>query len=428
MRLGLRGRHGWLLLIGFTALLVIVERSLQDRLQATGEIARLYGAPLATLLILTIMFVFHQTAKRREATMEAAAAALEAAASRARTVELESLMRFGHALARSLSTEALKETIWQHLPALASDTPVWVVLRTETGWERLTDVGAMRWEAGTLERAADAGVLAHATDIPCAADGIEHDGHVCFPMLSGGQIIGILGICLDQCTLEVRRRLSAAAALLTVAVHNAQKFSEVRDHGMRDGLTGCYNRTHTLDILQAEAARARRTNGPLSVVMFDVDKFKDINDQHGHGGGDAVLAAIGKRLRESLRKSDVRCRYGGDEFLLVLPETGSEGAARVGEWVRGEIERLPISLADQQVAITASVGVATAQSVLESVDSLIDRADRALYQAKAAGRNSVRAAGSSSRSNLRPDGSLHSFPAPATDGSYPRRVEAAPIS
>jgi diguanylate cyclase (GGDEF)-like protein len=147
--------------------------------------------------------------------------------------------------------------------------------------------------------------------------------------------------------------------------------------------------------------------------MFDVDKFKSINDQHGHGGGDAVLAAIGKRLRELLRKSDIRCRYGGDEFLLVLPETGSEGAARVGEWVRGEIERLPISLADQQVAITASVGVATAQSVLESVESLIDRADRALYQAKAAGRNCVRAAGSSSRSNLRQDGSLHSFPASA---------------
>src|SRR6185503_8978814 len=155
MRLGLRGRHDWLLLIGFTAVLLIFGRSLQDRLQVTGEIARLYGAPLAALFILTIMFVFHQTAKRREATMEAAAAALEAAASRARTVELESLMRFGHALARSLSTEALKETIWQHLPALASGTPVWVVLRTETGWERLTDVGAMRWDAGTVERAAD---------------------------------------------------------------------------------------------------------------------------------------------------------------------------------------------------------------------------------------------------------------------------------
>ena len=412
MRFGLRGRHDWLLLVGFTVLLLIFERSLQDRLQVTGEIARRYGAPLAALFILTITFVFHQTAKRREATMAAAAAALEAAASRARTVELESLMRFGHALARSLSTDALKEVIWHHLPALASGTPVWVVLRTETGWERLTDIGAMQWDAGTLERAADAVVQAHATDIPCA-DGIEHDGHACFAMLSGVQIIGIVGVRLDKSTLEVRRRLSAAAALLTVAVCNAQKFSEVRDHGMRDGLTGCYNRTHTLNILQAEAARARRTNGPLSIVMFDVDKFKDINDQHGHGGGDAVLAAIGKRLRELLRKSDVRCRYGGDEFLLVLPETGSEGAARVGEWVRGEIERLPISMADQRLAITASVGVATAQSVLESVESLIDRADRALYQAKAAGRNCVRAAGSSSRSNLRQDGSLHSFPAPA---------------
>src|SRR4029079_5352620 len=92
--------------------------------------------------ILTIMFVFHQTVKRREAGMEDAA--LEAAAARARTVALERLMRFGSAVARSLSTETLKETIWQHLPALASGTPVWVVLRTETGWERLTRLGAMR--------------------------------------------------------------------------------------------------------------------------------------------------------------------------------------------------------------------------------------------------------------------------------------------
>ena len=338
--------------------------------------------------MLTTMIVFHEVAKRREATAEAAAAALEAAVARSRMAELESLMCFGNALARSLSTEALKETIWQHLPALAGRAPVWVVLRSDTGWERLTDVVGLRWERGRLERIAEAVVVEEgvATQLP-SVEGIEHDGHVCFAMRAGVRIIGILGIPVGDSSFEVRRKLSAAAAFLTVAVCNAQLFAEVRAHGMRDGLTGCYNRTHALEILEGEAARARRTNAPLSVVMFDVDNFKTINDEHGHGGGDAVLAAIGQRLRELLRKSDVRCRYGGDEFIIILPDTPSGGAVRVGEWVRGEIEQLTVCR-----PVTASVGVATTQNVLESVEGLIHRADGALYEAKAAGRNCVRVA------------------------------------
>ena len=187
-------------------------------------------------------------------------------------------------------------------------------LRTDTGWERLTDLGGLRWDAGELERTAEAVTQAGATG--ASADGIEHDGHACFPMRVGLKVIGIVGIGVAESSFEVRRKLSAAAAFLSVAVNNARLFAEVRAHGFKDDVTGCHNRKHTLEILQAEAARARRTNASLSVVMFDVDNFKAINDQHGHSGGDAVLGAIGARLRESLRKSDVRCRYGGDEFLI----------------------------------------------------------------------------------------------------------------
>ena len=218
------------------------------------------------------------------------------------------------------------------------------------------------------------------------------DGHACFPMRVGLKVIGIVGIGVAESSFEVRRKLSAAAAFLSVAVNNARLFAEVRAHGFKDDVTGCHNRKHTLEILKTEAARARRTNASLSVVMFDVDNFKAINDQHGHSGGDAVLSAIGARLRESLRKSDVRCRYGGDEFLIGLPDTSNEGAARVGEWVRGQLDQLNVYAAGQRVPVTASVGVATTQNPLESVEGLIDRADRALYQAKAAGRNCVRVA------------------------------------
>lgn len=406
MRLRIRGRYDSLLLAGFiAALLLIFEGSVQYFLDVARDIERIHGvALLPALFILSVMFMFHEVAKRREATAEAAAAAVEATVARARTLELENLMRFGHALAGSLSTETLRETIWQHLPTLTGPTHVWVLLRTDTGWERLTDSGTLRWDAGALEHIADAVAQTSATD-RSSAEGIEHDGHVCFPMRAGREIIGIVGIDLAESSFEVRRKLSAAAAFLSVAVNNARLFADVQAHGLRDDLTGCHNRKHTLEVLQAEVARARRSTASLSVVMFDVDNFKAINDQHGHAGGDAVLRAIGARLRESLRKSDVRCRYGGDEFLIVLPDTTHEGAAHVGEWLRDQLEQLNVGAAGQPVPVTVSVGVATTQNHLESVEGLIDRADRALYQAKAAGRNCVRIA-SSSRAGVNRGGSL----------------------
>jgi diguanylate cyclase (GGDEF)-like protein len=392
MRFRISGRHDPVLLAGFAfALLVIFQRSFQFLFHFAGEIERSYGVALIpALLILTVMLVFHLVANRREIRAEAATAGREAAAARARTRELEHLMAFGQTLSRALTGDGLHEAIWRHLPALAPDADIWMLVRRNAEWERVTDRAQARWPAGTIESVADT-ILAAPPEQLESPDGMEQDGFLCYAISAGRQTIGVIGVAPAGVPPSVRRTIGTAATLLGIAMHNVRLFAEIREHGLRDALTGCFNRAHGLEVLEGELARARRSQNPVSVMMLDIDQFKRINDEHGHLCGDEVLAAVGARLRQVLRRSDVRCRFGGDEFMIVLPETAAAGAARVGEWIRGEIEQIAVTGRDL-VTPTISVGVATA-AANERADGLLERADRALYTAKAAGRNCVRGAG-----------------------------------
>ena len=127
-----------------------------------------------------------------------------------------------------------------------------------------------------------------------------------------------------------------------MSVKNAQLFREVRENSVSDALTGCFTRGHALEVVDAELRRARRSQMPVSLIMFDLDHFKDVNDRHGHLCGDAVLSAVGKRMKEVLRGSDLKCRYGGEEFLVLLPETPLHGARRVADTLRREIAERPV--------------------------------------------------------------------------------------
>lgn len=391
MNFRVAGRHDSLLLAGLTfTVLLVFQRSIQYLLVVANDIEKTYGVALIpALLILSVMFVFHMNANRREMRAEAATAAKEAELARARTRELEQLMAFGQALSRTLSVDALHEAIWRHLPALANGAEIWMVVRGEGEWERVTDRSMARWTAGEIESVADS-VLASSPENFDNPDGVERDGYICYMISPNGRAAGVIGVAGPGAPVAVRRTVGAAATLLGIALRNVQLFAEVREHGLRDGLTGCFNRAHGLESLEAELARARRGTTVLSVLMFDIDQFKRINDEHGHLCGDEILAAVGSRLRQVLRRSDIRCRYGGDEFLVVLPETPAAGAARVAEWVRGEIEQIEVKAGGAIVRPTVSVGSATSPAG-EGVDALLERADRALYAAKAAGRNCVRA-------------------------------------
>ena len=142
-------------------------------------------------------------------------------------------------------------------------------------------------------------------------------------------------------------------------------------------------------LLQSELQRARRQQEPCALIILDLDHFKAINDTYGHLCGDAVLAAVGQRIREVLRDSDTKCRYGGEEFMVLLPDTPRPGALHVAESLRQQLEETSVTWEGKKVSTTASVGLAMALPREASSTTLLGRADAALYRAKDGGRNQV---------------------------------------
>src|SRR5712691_9808668 len=161
----------------------------------------------------------------------------------------------------------------------------------------------------------------------------------------------------------------------------------------RDTLTGLYNRWYVMEKIDSEMNRALRHGAPMSVLMLDLDHFKNVNDSFGHSVGDQVLKNVGQVLRESCRVYDVPGRYGGEEFCIILPETRVGNTSAVAERIRQRLAESRFDVGGDRVAITASMGIAGLDSVadegLVSSAALIERADRALYSAKHRGRDRI---------------------------------------
>ena len=165
--------------------------------------------------------------------------------------------------------------------------------------------------------------------------------------------------------------------------------AELQHLATSDGLTGLFNRRYLDTTLASELDRSKRYGHTLSIMMFDVDHFKLFNDEHGHDQGDRVLQVLSTTVKELLRTSDIACRYGGEEFLVILPETDLEGAMAIAERVRETVSQ---TLVDG-LTVTISIGVACyPRTLVENYQKFIEAADKALYEAKAAGRNCVRPA------------------------------------
>jgi two-component system cell cycle response regulator len=297
-------------------------------------------------------------------------------------------------------------------------TRVLIAHRSEAARRAMRDVlaplGCDVAEAGTREETLDrarsegADVLLLHRDLGCAVADVARDPDLFrIALVLVGEPPGVEAAlhALEQGATDVLREDATAAELAARvrAAHRAQEMQEQllsREHELeqlayRDELTGLPNRRFAVRQLHAEISRARRHGQDLAVVILDADRFKSLNDRHGHLAGDEVLRGLGERLGGRVREEDVVARFGGEEFVVILPDTGAEGAAAVAEDLRAAVAAEPFPVGRIALRLTVSAGYTAWEG--EDLERLVARADRGLYMAKEAGRDCVRPGPAASR-------------------------------
>lgn len=227
------------------------------------------------------------------------------------------------------------------------------------------------------------------------------NGYLCIPIDTLDRTLGVLHLSFGQRDSshsdgEYRHLLELKRLIITrvieqyaLSLANLRLRETLRIESIRDPLTDLYNRRYMEESLEREARRARRNHASIGIMMLDIDHFKLFNDTHGHKVGDVVLRELGALLQENIRGADIACRYGGEEFLLILPDTTLEIAKRRAEQLLSQVGALNISYQSKNFHITVSIGVSVLSEHSPGVQDVITAADKALYQAKEQGRNQV---------------------------------------
>jgi diguanylate cyclase (GGDEF)-like protein len=327
-----------------------------------------------------------------------------------RVTELHLLNRMGELFQSCLSLAEAYDVIGRLAPQLFPTESGAVLAVAPTG--ALIEV-AVKWGA----RPVDATVFAleecwalrngrpHVVDDIRAGVLCQHlptpppTAYVCVPLVPQGTLLGALHVATETGSdgnatrglSQAKQRLAeAVAAQLGLGLANVQLREMLRVQSLHDSLTGLFNRRYMAETLEREVHRARRAGSPMSILMLDIDGFKLQNDSFGHDAGDALLRAIAGLLQVSLRKEDIACRYGGEEFVLVLPEAALPDAARRAEQIREAVKAMTVPHRNLHLGpVTVSIGVAAFPEHGIDATTLIKSADSALYEAKRQGRDRV---------------------------------------
>ena len=230
-----------------------------------------------------------------------------------------------------------------------------------------------------------------ATGTLCCSHHASAAGALEVPMMARGTVYGLLMVSTEgeaafDAMMGVRRVVQALADSMSLALSNITLREKLRTQSLRDPLTGLYNRRYMEDALERYISLAERTGAATSVLLIDLDNFKLLNDQHGHAKGDAVLRDVAGQLVGGLRPSDIVCRYGGEELLVIMPDCPLDSAAQKADQLRMRIESLSEV---HQATVTASFGVASIPETSTSLAELVPMADAALFRAKRDGKNRV---------------------------------------
>jgi diguanylate cyclase (GGDEF)-like protein len=235
------------------------------------------------------------------------------------------------------------------------------------------------------------GVEGEAALLQCSVCGDCSGRSTCTPLLVGGEVIGSVLVSHQQTLNEIEaRRIRDSVVQAAPVLANLRNLGIAQTRAATDSLTGLPNRRAIDANLMRMVALAGRSMEPIAALLLDLDHFKQVNDRYGHGGGDELLAAVGAAIQATIRESDFAGRYGGEEFIVALPNTGLDGAVKVAELLRRAIGGISVPSVDQ--TITVSVGVAVLPDHAADAVGLVRAADRALYLAKNLGRDRVETA------------------------------------
>lgn len=324
--------------------------------------------------------------------------------------ELRDLNELGELLQGCVSVEeanlVIERTVARLLPNISGGVYVmrasrnFLELTASWGTEANVLTGVLAPEDCWGMRRGRLHVVKNSSDkIGCSHIHSEHSGSLCIPMLAQGEVLGILhviaptdvktGPSTSHSVLDSKRMLVLTAAeQIGLALSNLRLRDELKNQSIRDPLTGLYNRRFMEQTLEREIFRAAHANGLFSLISINLDHFRRLNDSFGHQGGDTVLLEVGKLLHDACTGSDLACRVGGEEFILIVPDKTAESAFEFAEVLRARFENLQLALRGRSLGkVTACFGVAEFPLDAKDADEISRAADVALYEAKNSCRN-----------------------------------------